>query len=290
MTESKDMNRTNTLKKIGIALLGVLLLLLVIYGGFRFLKATVFLEDEETPKVTTTKTIERDGIKYFPKQDIETILLIAVDGNEEMAEVEDSQNGIVANEMMVVILDKTNETINMISLDRDIMTDVPIVGKDGKKTGTTYGQLGLAYSYGDGMETSCLNTIDAVSSLIYGIEIDHFISFNMEAMRILNDTTDEVTYDDEDLSISDVFLALKDVAENDPTVIISKYKDLSKYIVTDCSITAWASIFNEYGQFELQKIIYPDGKYKYGEDMMEYYLDEDNFQQIVLKYLFVEKQ
>ena len=45
------MDRSEKLKKIGFVLLGILLIALVIYSGFRFLEATVFLENEETKAV-----------------------------------------------------------------------------------------------------------------------------------------------------------------------------------------------------------------------------------------------
>ena len=64
------MDRSGKLKKIGSALLGILLIGVVIYSGFRFLEATVFLEDEESPSKAPSKTIVVDGVKYFPKQDI----------------------------------------------------------------------------------------------------------------------------------------------------------------------------------------------------------------------------
>ena len=285
------MNRIENLKKLGIILLGILLVILAVYGGFRILKATVFLEDDDAPKTeTVSKTIEHDGKKYFPKQDVETILFIGVDGDDEIVANKDSQCGIVAEELMVVILDKTKKQIDFINLDCDIATDIPVLDADGKKSGTEFAKLGRAYSYGDGMETSCMNTIDAVSTLMHGVEIDHFISLNMEALRILSEAADVEFGDDEDMSINDVLYALKDVAESDPSVFLTKYKEISKYLVTDCSITTWGSIFGEYGEFEMNKSIYPDGKNVHGEDGWEYHLDEENFKLIVLKYLFAEKQ
>ena len=66
------MNRYDKLRNIGVLLLCLLLAAVVLYSGFRFLEATVFLEDEEQSSYVS-KTIEKDGIKYFPKQDMETM-------------------------------------------------------------------------------------------------------------------------------------------------------------------------------------------------------------------------
>lgn len=185
------MNKAKNFEKIGFALLIVLLIAIVLYSGFRVLEATVFLDDDEP--VMPSKTIEKDGVEYFPRQDIETFLLIGVDETGKMQKRESFENDAMADSIMVVVFDKTEKKVNVLSLNRDTITDVPVIGLNGKKAGITEGQLALAYAYGDGMEGSCENTIDAVSSLLYGVEMDNYIALNMDAIRILNDAVGGVT-------------------------------------------------------------------------------------------------
>ena len=328
------MNRSDKLKKIGFILLGILLIGVVIYSGFRFLEATVFLDDEKSPSKSPSKTIVVDGVKYFPKQDIETFLIIGVDEDGEMVRRETLENEGMADAIMLAVFNRTDETIDIISLNRDSMTDISVRGLDGRKVDSMNAQLALSYAYGDGMESSCENTIEAVSKMLYGIEIDHFMALNMDAIKVLNDAVDGVTvdvwddfsavdpsiymgrvtlYGDQALTyirarkdvgdqlnvnrmerqqeyMESFFYALKYAVEMDPEFAIKHYEDLTKYMVTDCSVTTMSSMLERYGAYELGEIVTPEGENVRGEKYMEFYVDEDSLQDLVLEHFFAEKK
>ena len=328
------MNRSDKLKKIGFILLGILLIGVVIYSGFRFLEATVFLDDEKSPSKSPSKTIVVDGVKYFPKQDIETFLIIGVDEDGEMVRRETLENEGMADAIMLAVFNRTDETIDIISLNRDSMTDISVRGLDGRKVDSMNAQLALSYAYGDGMESSCENTIEAVSKMLYGIEIDHFMALNMDAIKVLNDAVDGVTvdvwddfsavdpsiymgrvtlYGDQALTyirarkdvgdqlnvnrmerqqeyMESFFYALKYYVEMDPEFAVKHYEDLSKYMVTDCSVTTMSSMLERYGAYELGEIVTPEGENVRGEKYMEFYVDEDSLEDLVLEHFFAEKK
>ena len=328
------MNRSDKLKKIGFILLGILLIGVVIYSGFRFLEATVFLDDEKSPSKSPSKTIVVDGVKYFPKQDIETFLIIGVDEDGEMVRRETLENEGMADAIMLAVFNRTDETIDIISLNRDSMTDISVRGLDGRKVDSMNAQLALSYAYGDGMESSCENTIEAVSKMLYGIEIDHFMALNMDAIKVLNDAVDGVTvdvwddfsavdpsiymgrvtlYGDQALTyirarkdvgdqlnvnrmerqqeyMESFFYALKYAVEMDSEFAIKHYEDLTKYMVTDCSVTTMSSMLERYGAYELGEIVTPEGENVRGEKYMEFYVDEDSLQDLVLEHFFAEKK
>ena len=190
------MNRRNQRREFLFALVCLLLIAIVIYSGFRFLETTVFLEDEPAADSSyVSKTIERDGVKYFPKQDIETLLIIGVDAEGPMEKISYADNNNMADAIMVLIFDKKKEKIDILSLNRDTMTMVPVRDEVGRVLGTAEMQLAASYAYGDGMERSCENTMKAVSLLLGGIEPDHFVSLNMDAIEIMNDAVGGVTVD-----------------------------------------------------------------------------------------------
>ena len=328
------MNRSDKLKKIGFILLGILLIGVVIYSGFRFLEATVFLDDEKSPSKSPSKTIVVDGVKYFPKQDIETFLIIGVDEDGEMVRRETLENEGMADAIMLAVFNRTDETIDIISLNRDSMTDISVRGLDGRKVDSMNAQLALSYAYGDGMESSCENTIEAVSKMLYGIEIDHFMALNMDAIKVLNDAVDGVTvdvwddfsavdpsiymgrvtlYGDQALTyirarkdvgdqlnvnrmerqqeyMENFFYALKYAVEMDSEFAIKHYEDLTKYMVTDCSVTTMSSMLERYGAYELGEIVTPEGENVRGEKYMEFYVDEDSLEDLVLEHFFAEKK
>ena len=111
------MERTDKLKKLGFVLLALLLAAVLIYSGFRFLEATVFFDEEEVQGEAAdglsggesggrqTKSIEKDGVRYFPKQDMETFLFIGVDQEGPVEAREYYENSGMAAAVMVVMLD-----------------------------------------------------------------------------------------------------------------------------------------------------------------------------------------
>ena len=67
------------------------------------------------------------------------------------------------------------------------MTQIQILGVTEEPAGSFTGQLALAHTYGSGEEDSCENTVLAVSNLLYGMEIDHYVSLTMDGVALLND-------------------------------------------------------------------------------------------------------
>ena len=79
------------------------------------------------------------------------------------------------------------------------------MGIAGEKLGIVNKQLALAHTYGNGREVSCRNTAEAVSSLLYDINIDHYVSVTMDSVPIYNDLVGgvEVTVLDDFAGIDD---------------------------------------------------------------------------------------
>ncbi|MCD8331087.1 MAG: LCP family protein, partial [Oscillospiraceae bacterium] len=77
--------------------------------------------------------------------------------------------------------------------NRDNMTQITRLAVTGEEVGTYTGQLALAHTHGSGGEDSCENTVKAVSGLLYGVEIDHYMSMTMDAVAVVNDLAGGVT-------------------------------------------------------------------------------------------------
>ena len=93
---------------------------------------------------------------------------------------------------MLAVDTVTGET-DVIAISRDIYSDIGIYSADGKYAGTEKAQLCLAYAYGDGMEKSCTNTVDAVSRLFYNLPINSYFAMDMYAICDLNDAVGGVS-------------------------------------------------------------------------------------------------
>ena len=128
-----------------------------------------------------------NGGWYARRNDLETVLLMGLD---KYAETEESNylNNEQSDFLMLLVINKETGACTPIQLNRDTMTKIQILGVRGDVAGTFTGQLALAHTYGSGERDSCLNTAEAVSNLLYGVDIDHYISITMDGVAILNPT------------------------------------------------------------------------------------------------------
>ena len=75
----------------------------------------------------------------------------------------------------------------------------------GDYAGTNIAQISLSHTYGDGGESSCEDTVYAVSNLLFGIDVDNYISITTDVVPILNDLVGGV-----DAPIEDDFSGVDD--------------------------------------------------------------------------------
>ena len=171
----------------------LILVLVMLYSGLQILESTVLYRGQGTENTYVSKTITRDGVDYFPRQDITTVLVMGID---QYGPVEDSgaySNTGAADMVMLLIFDEKNQVCNVVHLNRDTMLEMPVLGIGGKQAGTYFGQLALAHTYGSGLKDSCENTRRTVSNFLYGITIDYYVAMHMDAISILNDAVGGVT-------------------------------------------------------------------------------------------------
>ena len=67
------------------------------------------------------------------------------------------------------------------------------------------------------------------------------------------------------------------------------YNTVADYIVTDCSGTVLSAAMERYADFDLQEIVSLQGENRVGDEFMEYHLDTEALNDLVLELLFVEK-
>lgn len=138
-------------------------------------------------------TVRYKGQLYQYNEDMVPILLLGVDEHEK--NVQEGEFGVAnqADVNVLAALDTRNGKITMISVSRDIMCDMDVLDEEGNHVGTTNAQLALAYTYGDGGDTSCELSATAVSRLFYGLEIPTYASIYMNGITELVDTVGGVT-------------------------------------------------------------------------------------------------
>lgn len=180
-------------KKI-ILLVCVLALALLCAGAFYLTRqAEEPIENAGTAQNAATEPefLTYNGTEYPIKEHIQTVLFIGTDSDEQYAPKENSlqdyYNFNQADFLLLLVMDTDVNTTQVIQLNRDTMTDVPWLDVLGNYGGTEYKQLCLAFNYGDGGRKSCMNTVDAVSGLLFDAPIQSYIQIPMTALPVLND-------------------------------------------------------------------------------------------------------
>ena len=147
------------------------------------------------------KDVSYQGEKYKYNNRITTILLAGIDS---VGPIESTAKFAVApraDTNLVLVIDNKNKKLSIIALNRDTMTKIHRYTFDGKDRGLFTDHLGYGFTYGDGGKKSCENLTDAVSRLLYDININHYIVINRDSISKISEIIGpvEVTVPNNDL-------------------------------------------------------------------------------------------
>lgn len=187
------MRKRKPFKGIAVGCILLILVLVIIYSGLRIVESTVLFPAMESVESVPTKTITRNGVDYFPRQDLTVMLVLGIDQEGPVQASNYYRNQGSADSIMLLIFDETNEECTVLYINRDTMLDMDVLGVTGVYAGTTYGQVALAHTYGQGLEDSSLNVKSTLMNFMHGLTIDYYLSMNMDAIPILNDAVGGVT-------------------------------------------------------------------------------------------------
>ena len=132
-------------------------------------------------------TVFLNGKEYVAKDSIETLLVMGLDKFDGVATGESYNNDRQADFLMLFVFDNKENTCTALHINRDTMAEMNVLGVAGNKVGTVTRQLALAHTYGNGKEVSCRNAANAVSKLLLGVPIDHYLSVTMDAVSVFTD-------------------------------------------------------------------------------------------------------
>ena len=133
-----------------------------------------------------------DVVKYKGKQYrrnsyVKAILCIGVDRSGNMTEKTTTGFGGQADGLFLIAQDTVRNTVKILMIPRDTMTDIMLTDLSGNELGKDLQHLNLAYAYGDGRERSCEYMSEAVSELFGGLKIEWYMAADTSAIPVLND-------------------------------------------------------------------------------------------------------
>ena len=200
-SKKKKMSRK---KKILIGILIFLIMIPIIaFIAFTILKSlgkNALLEQNNYASINTIdgaesydngQTIIYKGETYHFNKNLATIVVMGVDKSELGTDMYGA--GGQADAIYIFAYDTNTDKCFIIPVSRETMTDVRVYSTSGTDIGLQKLQLCLAYSYGDGKESSCKNTLESLSRIFYNIPFNTYVSLNWDSIGPLNDAIGGVT-------------------------------------------------------------------------------------------------
>lgn len=155
---------------------------------------TIEIETAANEKLTEDeKTTWKPGwVKYNGKiyeynEDIITFLFMGIDKDTDVVKVEEGTDGGQADALFLLVLNPTDQTMKVVAINRNAMTDINFYDENGNVTNTVKAQLAVQHGFGDGMEESCEYQVEAVRRLMYNLPIHGYAAINMSAIGTIND-------------------------------------------------------------------------------------------------------
>ena len=188
------------IKKDTILTVVGLIITVCAFAGAVFAVTKMISKPKDDTETTTyskqnnnASTLYFDGKNYKIKDNMEVILIMGIDDREDIGSSQFAIHNSQADVLYVYAVDHKNKTYQAIQLNRETMTGIQTYNADGTKDTIAEAQICLAHSYGKTEQGRCLNTVDAVSGLLFNMRVDHYISLRMDAISILNDQVGGVT-------------------------------------------------------------------------------------------------
>lgn len=144
------------------------------------------LTEEEHEKWQEGWVKYQDAV-YAYNEEILTFLIMGIDKRDDVKEAEKGTDGGQADALFLLVLNPKDESIKVIGINRNTMTDVDIYDDNGAYDSTVKAQIAIQHGFGDGMEESCEYQKKAVENLFYQLPIHGYAAINMSAISTIND-------------------------------------------------------------------------------------------------------
>ncbi len=147
------------------------------------------IKTEETPDMEKWQEgeVSYKGKNYAYNNNIRTYLMMGVDNDEPVAPAENYTKGGQSDAMFLLVTDTKKQTLKVISINRNTMTNIRLCDPKGNDLGDFYTQICLQHAFGDGKRLSCTRSVDAVSRLFGNIPVSGYLAMNMGGIPKMND-------------------------------------------------------------------------------------------------------
>lgn len=145
---------------------------------------------QEQPKSSDWQQdwVRYNGKVYDYNEDITTFLIMGIDKNDEVVtKMPEGTEGGQADALFLLVLNPHDQSIKIVGINRNAMTDVDLYDEYGRYINTIEAQICTQHGFGDGMQESCEYQVKAVSNMMFQLPIHGYAAINMSAIPIIND-------------------------------------------------------------------------------------------------------
>jgi LCP family protein required for cell wall assembly len=271
---------------------------------------------------------------YIYNDNIRSYLIMGVDSDDPVETAPDGVSGGQSDAMFLMVVDSENETLSVISINRNTMTDVAAYDENGMSLGTVEAQICTQHGFGDGKKLSCTRTVNAVKKLFYNIPISGYVAINMGAVPTLNDAIggvrvkvlQDLSYPENGVELTEgavVTLSgkeayaylrgrdtndfdsatdrlrreeqyvinymnqLRSYASGDADRVVQVYDSVSDYLVSSVDFATLAEELLNY-EFSDDIMYTVPGETQMGDEFEEYYVNEDEFYDLVIRIFYTK--
>ena len=159
---------------------------------------TLFEEETEAP-VKAVGSVKLNKKTYCYYHQIESYLFLGTDYTGNGHSGTGDYVGDMADFLTLLVIDRTDKKYSVLQLNRDTMTKVRLIQKNGEGRATATQQLCTAHWYGGNVKHSDRNTLETVEKLLGGIKINGYYTLSMEYIPEINKAVGgvEVTIEDD---------------------------------------------------------------------------------------------
>lgn len=182
------------LLSVGCVLLGLVLLVVGTVAVLYYKGSSELLNDDYSISAPNDVQVQNNGefvvyngVTYQYNKNITSILLMGIDERDLDGQKIIGQAG-QSDVNILLTIDTLTGKMTMINISRDTMAEITEYSTGGGYLGMETMQLCLAYSFGDGKETSCENQVNTVKRLFYNVPINSYYSLDLNGISAINDS------------------------------------------------------------------------------------------------------
>ena len=135
--------------------------------------------------------IELANTLYTTDDSVDTYLLLGIDGGGD--DKGEGYNGELADYLVMLIVDNTTKKYAFLEMDRNSMIDMRVPNYKGGSDEYAVQQLCISHWYGRDADERNENTLEAVSTLLGGLEAKNYYVLNMADIGKVNNAIGGVT-------------------------------------------------------------------------------------------------